>query len=947
MSIQLQFRRGNTAQTAVFTGAVAELTVDSDKNTVILHDGVTAGGYALARESSLTANQAFAQQAYNKANAAYDAANTKYSSSGGTIAGNVIVTGNVNPTTDNVYSLGSASYRWKDIFVGAGTIDIDGVKLSKTNNQLVISGATDLVLSGTNVPSSSGLANTVTNAFNQANLAYDAANTAYTAGGARAFDQANLAFNKANSAWDYANSAYATANNEILTRQANVGEAVITITGAYQANVGAGLIANKLDSDANVGAGLISLNTSVTNAYQENVGAGLITVTNAYQANVGQLRLDTDNANTSLAANIGAARIADQSSSQANVGAGLITVTDNYQANVGQLRLDSQNANTSLAANIGAARIADTASAQANVGAARIISLGRANSAFAQANLAYNRANSGFDLATSGFAQANLAYNRANSAWDHANNAYAHANTKLSSSGGTISGDLSVTGNLTITGNTTTINVASLAITDTIIQLGIENLNDTLDIGFVGHYANTPNNHTGLVRRAADGKYYLFDNFLTDEPGNIIDFANTRVATLSANLVTNVITLRGVDPLDYANTIQTASQANVGAAVISITSAYQANVGAARIADQATSQANVGSGLIALNISVTNDYQSNVGSGLIALNTSITNAYQANVGSGLIANKLASDANVGAGLISLSTSITSAYQANVGAGLITVTNNYQANVGQLRLDAGNANTSLAANIGAARIADTASAQANVGSGLIALNTSVTNAYQANVGSGLIANKLASDANVGSAIAQGQANVGVGFITVTNAYQANVGAARIADQATSQANVGAGLITVTNNYQANVGAGLITKVAKAGDTMTGTLSTSGTLIGSSLTSNNIVTVNTHSVYEATAVTTGNTAQFTLDSFSTTAFRSAKYLVQVTSGSSYELLEMTLIHDGTTVYLSQYGNIKTGATLAVFDASISAGTLSVVATPNNAITTFKTAATLIAT
>jgi hypothetical protein len=895
MSIQLQFRRGNTAQTAVFTGAFAEVSMDTDKNTLILHDGVTAGGYALARESSLTANQAFAQQAYNKANAAYDAANTKYSSSGGTIAGNVIVTGNVNPTTDNVYSLGSASYRWKDIFVGAGTIDIDGVKLSKTNNQLVISGATDLVLSGTNVPSSSGLANTVTNAFNQANLAYDAANTAYTAGGARAFDQANLAFNKANSAWDYANSAYATANNEILTRQANVGEAVITITGAYQANVGAGLIANKLDSDANVGAGLISLNTSLTNAYQANVGAGLIANKLDSDANVGTglIALNTSVTNA-YQANVGAARIADQASAQANVGSGLISlntsITSAYQANVGS------------------ARIADQASAQANVGAAKIISLARAdsafaqanlafdaannvapqiqptrdvaNSAFAQANLAFNKANSGFDLATSSFAQANLAYNGANSAFIHANNAYAHANTKLSSSGGTISGDLSVTGNLTISGNTTTINVASLAITDTIIQLGIENLNDTLDIGFIGHYANTPNNHTGLVRSAFDGKYYLFDNYQIDEPGNTINFANTRVSTLSANLVTNVITLRGVDPLDYANTIQTASQANVGAGLITVTNAYQANVGSARIADQATSQANVGSGLIALNTSVTNAYQANVGSGLIALNTSVTNAYQANVGSGLIANKLASDANVG-------------------------------------------------------------------SGLIALNTSVTNAYQANVGSARIADQATNQANVGSAIAQGQANVGVGFITVTNAYQANVGAARIADQATSQANVGAGLITVTNNYQANVGAGLITKVAKAGDTMTGTLSTSGTLIGSSLTSNNIVTVNTHSVYEATAVTTGNTAQFTLDSFSTTAFRSAKYLVQVTSGSSYELLEMTLIHDGTTVYLSQYGNIKTGATLAVFDASISAGTLSVVATPNNAITTFKTAVTLIAT
>ena len=568
MSIQLQFRRGNTAQTAVFTGAVAELTVDTDKNTVILHDGVTAGGYALARESALSANQAIAQNAFNKANAAYDAANTKFNSAGGTISGNVVVTGNVSPTTDNVYSLGSASYRWKDIFVGAGTVDIDGVKLSKVSNQLVISGATDLVLSGTSLPSSTNTANNIANAFNQANLAYDAANTAFTAGGARAFDQANLAFDKANSAWDYANSAYGTANNEILTRQANVGAAVITLTGNYEANVGAGLISNKLASDVNVGSAIAQ--------GQANVGVAVISVTNAYQANVG------------------AGLIANKLASDVNVGAGLITVTNNYQANVGQLRLDTGNANTSLAANIGAARIADTAAAQANTGA------------------------------------------------------------------------------------------------------GLISLNTSL------------------------------------------------------------------------------------------TNAYQANVGAARISDTASAQANTGAGLIA--------------------------------------NKLASDANVGAGLISTTSTITSAYQANVGAGLITV---------------------------------------------------------------------------------------------------------------------------TNGYQANAGAGLITKVAKAGDTMTGRLSTSGSLIGSSITSNTIVTVNTHSIYEATAVTTSTTAQVVLDFFPTATYRSAKYLVQITSGSSYELLELTLIHDGTTVYLSQYGNIKTGATLGVFDATISAGTLFVYATPNNAITTFKTAATLIPT
>ena len=145
----------------------------------------------------------------------------------------------------------------------------------------------------------------------------------------------------------------------------------------------------------------------------------------------------------------------------------------------------------------------------------------------------------------------------------------------------------------------------------------------------------------------------------------------------------------------------------------------------------------------------------------------------------------------------------------------------------------------------------------------------------------------------------------------------------------------------------MGNGLITKVAKAGDVMTGDLSTSGALIGSSLTSNTVVTINTNAVYESTVVTTATAAQFTLDSFSTTTYRSAKYLVQVSSGSAYELLELTLIHDGTTVYLSQYGNIKTGATLSVFDATISTGTLSLLATPNNAVTTFKTAILVIPT
>lgn len=51
MATQVQFRRGNTAETAAFTGAVGEVTVDTTKRTVVIHDGSTAGGFPLMREN--------------------------------------------------------------------------------------------------------------------------------------------------------------------------------------------------------------------------------------------------------------------------------------------------------------------------------------------------------------------------------------------------------------------------------------------------------------------------------------------------------------------------------------------------------------------------------------------------------------------------------------------------------------------------------------------------------------------------------------------------------------------------------------------------------------------------------------------------------------------------------------------------------------------------------
>ena len=47
MPTTVQFRRGTTAQNNAFTGAVGEISVDTDKKTLVVHDGSTAGGSTL------------------------------------------------------------------------------------------------------------------------------------------------------------------------------------------------------------------------------------------------------------------------------------------------------------------------------------------------------------------------------------------------------------------------------------------------------------------------------------------------------------------------------------------------------------------------------------------------------------------------------------------------------------------------------------------------------------------------------------------------------------------------------------------------------------------------------------------------------------------------------------------------------------------------------------
>ena len=49
MAARVKLRRGTAVQHQTFTGAVAEITVDTTNNSIRVHDGSTAGGHQLLK----------------------------------------------------------------------------------------------------------------------------------------------------------------------------------------------------------------------------------------------------------------------------------------------------------------------------------------------------------------------------------------------------------------------------------------------------------------------------------------------------------------------------------------------------------------------------------------------------------------------------------------------------------------------------------------------------------------------------------------------------------------------------------------------------------------------------------------------------------------------------------------------------------------------------------
>jgi hypothetical protein len=406
MSTQVQIRKGNTAQTAAFTGAIAELTVDTDKKVVVVHDGTTAGGIPLSKEST-------ASTIFNHANGAFDKANSA------------------------------------NVLAQAG--------------------------------------------YNQANTATTSAQAAFD----KANQTAQLAFTTVSA---NGTSLVADANNDTLTITSAVANGIFvsgnSSTDALDIGlINSGVTASGYGDSISVPTFVVDSKGRLTSASNTTIRSGTTSQTGVVQLQDSVTSTSTSNAATPASVKTAYDLATTANNNAVNAGTYANAAFDkansaNVLAQSGYNQANTATTTAGLAYNHANGAFDKANSATTTVG----LSYDHANGAFNQANtatttagLAYTHANGAFDKANTATTTADAAFAKANSANVIAQSAFDNSNTKFNSSGGSITGDVSVTGNLTIIGQTIYANTTTALIADNIITLNAA-INQasapTVDAGF-------------------------------------------------------------------------------------------------------------------------------------------------------------------------------------------------------------------------------------------------------------------------------------------------------------------------------------------------------------------------------------------------------------------------------------------------------------------------------
>lgn len=284
-------------------------------------------------------------------------------------------------------------------------------------------------------------------------------------------------------------------------------------------------------------------------------GTGAIAIGGKFYLDQQQIIYDFANAAFNTANNAGSGSFNQASFAHANASF--------HQANAAYAQANTNASNITVIQGVNLTQNTNTTNAQ-----------NKADSAFHQANAAYAQANTNASNITV-IQGVNLTQNtNITNAQNTATAAFIRANNSLNANTGgvitgpvTVAANLTITGNLTVIGNTVTTNIETLNISDPLIYLAANNYSgDAVEIGFAANYFDgSTNRHTGVFRESSNKEFYVFDNYTPEPTGNLIDINDVsfRVATLNANLKSQLITLNGQNLQTYIDNAY--NQANTAA----------------------------------------------------------------------------------------------------------------------------------------------------------------------------------------------------------------------------------------------------------------------------------------------------------------------------------------------------------------------------------------------
>jgi hypothetical protein len=259
MATAIQWRRGTTSQHSSFTGLAGEITVDTDLNTVIVHDGSTAGGHRIAKYTEVT-SAAAGDISSVVAGAGLTGGATTGDATINVIGGNGITVSADAVITDDTYI--------KALFSAGGDLSYSDVVFSFTND----AGDISSVVAGT------GLSGGATTGV--ATLALDTSSSTFTTGVQSFLAGATLAGHIIPST----DITYDLGSSSKQWRDVYVGPGSLYINGQQVLQDNSGTIQVSADANQNVGivtsgSGDIELNAS---------GSGVINLQSAITVDSGQ-----------------------------------------------------------------------------------------------------------------------------------------------------------------------------------------------------------------------------------------------------------------------------------------------------------------------------------------------------------------------------------------------------------------------------------------------------------------------------------------------------------------------------------------------------------------------------------------------------------------------------------------------------------------------------------